>query len=259
MATAGSSYFGRDLEAMSFARNYHDWILGLFEEHLHGSLAEVGAGSGNLSEMLLERSRITSLSCYEPSSNMYPLLEERLRTQARAVCTHGFFGYGTEGESPKFDAVLYANVLEHVEDDAAELALVHKALRPGGKLLVFVPAGAWLFSDFDRSIGHFRRYGRKGLVKLVRSAGFTVESCHFLDSIGVIPWFLLFVLMRKTLSGGNVALYDRLVVPWLRRLEGVCRPPFGKNLVMVATAVPGRDSMNELLTAGRASLNFSHL
>jgi SAM-dependent methyltransferase len=230
MRDHGDSYFGRDLEAMSFAENYHEWVLSHFDAFLQGRIAEVGAGSGNLSRMLLKRTGIRELCCFEPSSNMFPLLEKRLQGESRATCTNGFFG-GGEG----FDGILYANVLEHVEDDENELRIVHGALRPGGSLLVFVPAGRWLYSDFDRSIGHYRRYTKNELAAKVKSAGFVVQTCRYLDSVGVVPWYLAFVLLRKSLSPGNVSVYDRLVVPWLRRIETVLPPPFGKNLVLVAT------------------------
>jgi len=151
-------------------------------------------------------------------------------------CFNAFFGDDALNRNQAFDAVLYANVLEHVEKDADELRMVRGTLRPGGKLCVFVPAMPWLFSEFDRTIGHFRRYTRRELISRVQDAGFTVDRCIHLDSLGVVPWYVVFVLMKKTLSGGNVSLYDQCVVPWLRRIEGAIPPPFGKNLLLVATA-----------------------
>src|SRR5262245_54901874 len=68
-------YFGKDLEAMSFARNYHQWIVDEWRPHLSGNVAEVGAGTGNLSKLLLACD-ITSLTAYEPSINMYPVLAD---------------------------------------------------------------------------------------------------------------------------------------------------------------------------------------
>lgn len=228
----GEAYFGRDLEAMSFAGNYHEWVLDLFGDALQGRVAEVGAGSGNLSRMILSRGAVAELRCFEPSSNMFPLLEERLRGESRASCVNDFFG--TQPPVEDYDAILYANVLEHVPEDRRELGIVRERLRPGGRLLVFVPAGPWLMSDFDRSIGHHRRYTKRDLIDKVRGAGFLVDECRHVDSLGVLPWFLMFVLLRRTLSGGSVSLYDRVVVPWLRRLEAVCPPPFGKNLLLIA-------------------------
>ena len=71
--------------------------------------------------------------------------------------------------------VLARDVLEHVDDDAA-LGECPRALRPGGLLVVLVPAWPALWSDRDVRAGHLRRYRRRGLRKLVESAGFTVAE-----------------------------------------------------------------------------------
>jgi len=220
---------------MSFARNYHSWILDKFRPHLGRDVAEVGAGSGNFSELLLGESTVRRLVSFEPSANMFPHLESTLARDSRATAINDFFGPRTRLFEEAFDSILYVNVLEHVEDDLAELSMARTCLKPGGKLLVFVPACSWLMSDFDRRIGHFRRYTKSGLQEVVRKASFRVESAKYFDLPGVLPWFLVFVLLHKNLSGGNVTLYDRLVVPWLRHLESICAPPIGKNLLLVAS------------------------
>ena len=76
--TVELNYFGRDLEAMSFARNYHEWIADEFAPYFGEEVAEVGAGSGDFTEFILERGG-KRVSCFEPSKNMYPILEERHR------------------------------------------------------------------------------------------------------------------------------------------------------------------------------------
>jgi 16S rRNA A1518/A1519 N6-dimethyltransferase RsmA/KsgA/DIM1 with predicted DNA glycosylase/AP lyase activity len=79
-------YAGKDLEAMSFAVNYHRWILSIFEPYLGARVVEVGAGTGSFSELLLER-RLESLSLVEPSTAMYQQLCERV-AESRNVTTY---------------------------------------------------------------------------------------------------------------------------------------------------------------------------
>ena len=230
-AAMAANYPGRELEAMSFAVNYHDWIVAELAPFLGRRVAEVGAGIGSVSSLLL-RQPIERLEAFEPSANMFPQLAARLAGEARAHAVNAFFGAKLPAEP--FDSVAYINVLEHIEDDRGELGRAFAALRPGGHLLVFVPALAWLYSDFDRRIGHARRYSRAGLRDLARAAGFEVVRAKYFDVAGVLPWFVNFVLLRRGLGAGGVALYDRLVVPPMRRVEGWIPPPFGKNLLMVA-------------------------
>lgn len=225
-------YFGKDLEAMSFAKNYHKWILADFLPYLRGMVAEIGAGGGNFSKLVLGTG-IKSLTAFEPSRNMYPLLQKALQGNGRAKTINNYFCAVTTEKH--FDSILYVNVLEHIEDDAAELACAYDALGPNGFLLIFVPALPGLYSELDRQVGHYRRYKRKELVGLVEQAGFSVVKVRYFDVAGIIPWYINFVLLKNAITGGSVSLYDRLVVPVMRVLEGVVPPPIGKNLLLVAT------------------------
>lgn len=227
-------YFGRDLEAMASATNYHRWILSEFAPYLGASVAEVGAGTGSFSSMVLERD-IRTLKAFEPSQNMYPLLKEALSKDARAEAINDYFGKPSSGG--QFDSVLYVNVLEHIEDDAGELARARDALGPTGHLLIFVPALPWLFSELDKSVGHFRRYLKKDLIQLVERSGFCVLKARYFDVAGVLPWYVNFVLLKNNIGGGGVALYDKLVVPAMRVVEGLKAPPIGKNVLLVARRV----------------------
>lgn len=224
-----ATYPGRELEAMTFAANYHQWIVGELAPFLGKRVAEVGAGIGSVSRLLLERP-LERLVAYEPSDNLFPQLARTLAGEPRADARQAFFGRDAEA----FDSVAYINVLEHIEDDAAELARARERLAPGGHLLVFVPALAWLYSDFDRRIGHARRYSRAGLSRVVRSAGFSIVKARYFDFAGVLPWYVNFVLLKRGLGGGSVSLYDRLVIPPMRIVERLVAPPLGKNLLLVA-------------------------
>jgi SAM-dependent methyltransferase len=225
-------YPGKDLEAMSFGLNYHTWILREIEPFLGDVTAEVGAGSGNFSRLLLSTT-IKRLYAVEPSTDVSSLLAQNLQAEDRATIVHGFFN---PGDLPELlDAICYINVFEHVQDDRAELLKAREALKPGGRLILFVPALEWLYSDHDREIGHFRRYTQKKLQQLVRSAGFAVAASRYFDVAGILPWFLNFVVLKNPLNSGSVSLYDRAVVPVMRRVERAVTPPIGKNILLIAT------------------------
>ena len=230
-STIAQGYPGKDLEAMSFAVNYHRWIVEEFDPYLGETVAEVGAGMGSVSRLLLERG-VTRLVAFEPSHNMYMLLQKALAHDPRASAVNDFFGPSYARQM--FDSVVYINVLEHIENDRAELLNSLEALRPQGHLLLFVPALSWLYADLDRQIGHFRRYAKAELVNLVRDVGFTVVKARYFDMAGIAPWYVSFVLLRNTIGRGSVALYDKLVVPMMKRVEGLLAPPIGKNVLLIA-------------------------
>ena len=226
---AARHYPGRDLEAMSFALNYHRWIVDQFAPYLAGSVAEVGAGNGSVSKLLLG-SRLKRLHAFEPSDNMYRELAMAVKRDPRATAVNDFF---RDQDGQKFDTVVYINVLEHIESDEAELATAYAAMKPGGHLILFVPALDWLYSDHDREIGHFRRYTKRGLASLVEEAGFTVVTAKYFDVAGIIPWYLNFVLLRNSIGAKSVAIYDNVVVPLMRRVESAIPPPIGKNVLLI--------------------------
>lgn len=228
--TEETLYFGKDLEAMSCAVNYTRWILEHFQPYLGKKVAEVGAGSGNFSRYLVEAG-VEELQAFEPSDNMYPLLEKRFAGDSRVRTSKAFFDGSHNPTS--FDAILYINVLEHIEDDVAAMQDAFAALRPGGHVLIFVPALRFLYSELDRKVGHFRRYSRKELVRVVSAAGFTITKVRYFDLAGVLPWYVAFVLLKQTATSANVSLYDRLVVPVMKKVENIIPPFTGKNLVLV--------------------------
>jgi len=229
-------YFGKDLEAMSFAQNYHTWILEEFAPYLGEKMAEIGAGMGSFSDFLLTAG-VKELTAFEPSSNMFPLLEEKFSSNSNVETYDAFFEDKSHLFTNSFDSICYINVLEHIEDEKEAMQHAYNSLRPGGHLLIFVPALSFLYSDLDKKLGHFRRYSKKNLVETVSSAGFTIKKAKYFDIAGIIPWYLVFVLLKRIPTTSSVSAYDKLVVPIMKRVEKILTPPVGKNLVLIGQKV----------------------
>jgi SAM-dependent methyltransferase len=137
--------------------------------------------------------------------------------------------------SPLYDGAVLINVLEHIKDDQLALSEIGKGLKPGGCLLLFVPALNMLYSKFDKKIGHYRRYQKNELGSLVSNAGFKVISNYYCDILGVFPWLVLNKIFGRTkLDPNMIKLYDNVGVPLTRAIEKMLVPPFGKNLILVA-------------------------
>ena len=226
------TYFGKDLEAMSFAKNYHEWIIGEFSQYIGEDVAEVGAGMGNFSDYLLG-AKIKNLVAFEPSDNMFSVFEKKYYQHTNVTAVNDFFEEQSDNYIGSFDSVCYVNVLEHIEDDCVALSHAYKALRKNGSILIFVPALPFLYSNLDEKVGHYRRYSKTKLVSAVSSAGFSISKVKYFDIAGIIPWYIAFVLLRQTTTEGNVLVYDRLIVPIMRKVESTVTPIIGKNLVLV--------------------------
>lgn len=231
-------YVGKDLEAMSFAVNYHEWILDEFRPFLGKKIVEVGAGTGSFSELIL-RENPETLTLVEPSE-MFKALEQnlvQLETETRLYFHQAIFAdVRKEIEAQdKPDSIIYVNVLEHVEDDLAELKMIFETLEKNGRCFIFVPALMALYGEFDRKIGHYRRYSKTEIEDKCRSAGFKILKSKYFDFAGIFPWWIKYKLLRSdSLGSGAVSLYDKLVVPLTANLESHLNVPVGKNILIIA-------------------------
>lgn len=195
-------------------------------------MLEVGAGIGATTRALCD-GRQREWVALEPD----PELAERCRASfaseplspAPEVVNGALAAIPAE---PRFDAILYVDVLEHIEADRAELAEAARRLRPGGALVVISPAHGWLYTEFDRRIGHHRRYTASSLLELT-PAGLEVARCHYLDSVGLLASLGNRVLLRRGLpSPSQLWVWDRLMVPLSRGLDRVLCHGLGKTIAV---------------------------
>jgi len=234
-----SFYEGHDLEALAEIPNYYQWILENFRDHLKGKVVEVGAGLGHAAALYADA--VEQLLLLEPAENLYQSLANRFASNPRVTTRCGLledlyaeeFGNPGTGGAP-YDAALLMNVLEHVEDDAGMLRTVFKMLRPGGALLLFVPALPFLYGSFDSQVGHLRRYTRAGLTQQVRETGFEPRIVKYFDLLGVLPWLIVGRVFRRGHNERAAQIYGRFAVPIGRALELRIPPPIGKNLILIA-------------------------
>jgi 2-polyprenyl-3-methyl-5-hydroxy-6-metoxy-1,4-benzoquinol methylase len=144
---------------------------------------EVGAGHGNMAIPLAEVGIAT-----------IPI--EPLYSGAKALSSKGFHAYAQTLDQlhlpdASLEAVGIFDVLEHLPNPDVVLREIHRVLKPGGLLLTSVPAYQWLFSNFDTQIGHFRRYSRKSLLKLLIDSNFQNTRLTNLFFIFLAPAFIL--------------------------------------------------------------------
>jgi len=233
--TAESHYHGHDLEALSDLPNYHAWILEGFGPYLGGRTVEIGAGVGTIARKIAPL--VGSLEVVEPADNLQALLAEVLAGSGIAIHHGSLEQWLAAAEPASRDSIVMVNVLEHVADDRGALTALRRALRPGGHLLLFVPALPGLFSPMDEVLGHHRRYTLAELTAKVVEAGFTVRTSGYRDLLGVAAWWLIHRVMGNTGFNRSAArFYDRVGVPLTRGIERRLGAPVGKNILLVARA-----------------------
>jgi SAM-dependent methyltransferase len=214
------------------ASNYNSWIAERAQAHLGTRVLDAGCGSGNITRLLLDRELVVAVDVWED----FVSLMERTFGQARNVAVHRFDL--ADPAMPKtleryaLDSAICVNVLEHIEDDRAALANMAASLAPGGSIFLLVPAFPVLYGEHDRADHHFRRYTKRSLRETVAGLPLEIETEYYMNLPGFFAWFLVVRMMRRRLSEEGIGIYDRLI-PGIRRVEELVRPPFGQSLVAV--------------------------
>jgi len=127
------------------------------------------------------------------------------------------------------------NVLEHIKDDSGALKLLVDKLKPGGRLLVFVPAFPCLYSNMDRLVGHERRYCQQELLQKIALAGASVESSQYVDSLGFLAALAYrFLQGSGELNPRSIQFYDSFIFPLSLGLDKLAARVAGKNLLIHA-------------------------
>jgi SAM-dependent methyltransferase len=224
------------LESVASAVRYHDWLTSLAFPHLGDDPLELGSGLGDYAQRWLDLG-VPRITVTEADPTRLRRLEERFAPDPRVEVR--FVDVAAPGTA-EHSAVVMVNVLEHIRDDVRALRDVQRLVRPGGRVVVLVPAFSFAMSRFDRAVGHVRRYTVDSLRTAMIEAGLDVDDAHYVNMPGLPAWFVGMRLFRLTPSEGRVlSLWDRFVVPRARRWEARRRPPFGQS-VFAAARVPVR-------------------
>lgn len=211
------------LESVRRARGFNKWMLSQFRPFIGDRVLEAGCGIGNFTEQMLDRERLicADLDPYytEVIGRRYSHLSN-VRTTRMDLSDAKDFDTIVE-EKP--DTVISLNVVEHIEDDLATLKNYHDVLQPGGHAVILVPAHQWLFSECDRTLGHFRRYTRAMLSDRMKEAGFEVVQTSEFNRLGVLGWYVSGKMGRKDLSPGQMKLFNRLlpIAKIIERFDGL--------------------------------------
>lgn len=229
-ATTGDFEFA----ALAEAKNYRKALLAEFTPYLRGDVIEIGAGIGQMTDLLVGHPAVTRALAVEPDRGFCEHHRRQFPSHEIFEGTAAGLPEGTAG-----DAILSVNVLEHIRDDEDELRHYAALLRQRhGALCLFVPAGPEIYAPIDSDFGHFRRYTRPELRRKLVGAGFTIVALHYFNVAGYFAWWLNFRLLKaRNFAVAKVRFYDRAIFPLVHGFETrLCRPPFGQSLLAVARA-----------------------
>ena len=238
-----TSYVGKELDVFSHARNWKAYVRACLGPWVRGDVLEVGAGIGSTTRVLCDGTQ-RSWVCLEPD------LELARRLHEKATCDPFPIPVSVEAyllrdmePARAFDTILYIDVLEHVAKDREELEVARGHLREGGALVVLSPAFQFLYSTFDRAVGHNRRYD-KACLHAIMPPGLRRERLRYLDSVGMLASLVNRVFLKQDVpSLEQIRIWDRILVRASRWIDPLCFYAFGRSVISVYTYTNPGDYM----------------
>ncbi|MDP9121018.1 MAG: glycosyltransferase, partial [Acidobacteriota bacterium] len=215
---AEDEYGSHILHSLERAQRFNRWLADSIDPYVGVRVLEIGAGIGNITSWLLPRDLYLATDI-NPQYLAYlknlalgkPYLEI-----ARADLEDPADFAPLAG---KFDTVVCLNVLEHVREPLQALRNMHQALRPGGRLVLYVPQGPKLYSSLDEVLGHRCRYERATLADELARTGFELEICRDFNRSAVPGWALNGKILKKREFGRLQLKLFNMAVPLIRRLD----------------------------------------
>jgi hypothetical protein len=129
-------------------------------------------------------------------------------------------------------------VLEHVADDAAALANLVDAIKPGGTLLISVPAMMGLYNDMDRLAGHYRRYHLADFHRLLAPLPVEIDRLCYFNPIGGLGWWVNRFKRHDSLNSnainGQIEFFEKYVLPVSKLVDPLTRRFFGQSVTCIA-------------------------
>jgi ubiquinone/menaquinone biosynthesis C-methylase UbiE len=227
------SYSGQELDRFAHARNWKHYWSSCVRPYISGDVLEVGAGIGANTPFMAAHS-IGSWMCLEPDANLARRAAAALAGDpATSGCQVLVATTQTLQQDLRFDTLLYIDVLEHIQQDKEELERAATFLKKGGSLIVLSPAHRWLYTAFDQSIRHFRRYDRDSLAALT-PAGCTLRKLWYLDSAGMLACCANRLFLHLAMPElWQILFWDRYLVPLSTLLDRVLCHRAGKSILAV--------------------------
>jgi SAM-dependent methyltransferase len=226
-------YEGSELELFEDAVNWKAYWTAKLSPFISGNVLEVGAGRGaNLAAFGQASDRHWTL--LEPDPDLCTAIRDKITSAQLPADTTVKCGMLSDlPADATFDSILYIDVLEHIEDDRAEVTAAAERLAPGGHLVVLCPAHQAVYSQFDAAIGHYRRYDRPGLLALTPPSLVPVTA-FYLDSLGLLLSAVNRYLAKQSApTPATIKIWDSSFIPLSRVFDPLTGYHLGRSVIAI--------------------------
>ncbi len=223
-------YIGQELENFNHASFWRKYTLSKVRCFIKNkNVLEVGSGIGSFSEILLKY--VDQLTLVEPDEDYTKLLEKKFKNNSKIKKIHN--GTVSKITDEKFDVIIHFQVLEHIKEDNKEILKNLELLKNDGHLIICVPSFMSLYSKFDKSVGHHKRYIKEDFYKFDLKKNQIIKMMY-IDSSGYIIYKLFkFFLNSEYPNKYMIIIWDKIFIPISIILDWILNYKIGKNLISI--------------------------
>jgi len=217
-----------ELECFDEAKNWRKYQFENVLKYINSSVLEVGPGTGN--NVQYYRDRASEITLLEINKDTADSLKSKFKGDKKITVQNS----DINSQERKFDTILYMDVLEHIEDDEKEINRALEQLKPGGNIIFFIPAYQFLYSDFDKAIGHVKRYTKHFFLTFKRDKKISITELKYFDSIGFFMALLnkLFNKDKIETIGLGIKIWNKLIF-LSKIMDLIFFNKFGKSLLCI--------------------------
>ena len=224
-------YPGEELVLFQNATNWKKYFSRQIKPYIKGDVLEVGAGIGSTT-LLLNDGSADQWLMLEPDEQLSSQLKIKLETNA--LPGNCRLQSGTINHvSSKYDTIIYIDVLEHIENDVEEMKNAAGLLNADGHIIVLSPAFQFLYSPFDKVIGHYRRYNKK-MIEKITPEGLHLIHNRYYDVVGYFAALInRLILKQKYPTLKQIRFWDKWMVPVSKIKDKLLFHSFGKSIIAI--------------------------
>ncbi len=219
--------------------NYRKYQFDLIGKYIGKNILEVGSGDRSFTNLIVKNvQNIEQIVSIEPSQTLMEVYKNKYILPDYVILSDENLFDLTPNSYGLFDTIILVHVLEHIEKDKEALTHLHSLLKPGGKVLIEVPAMQSLFSVHDKMLGHYRRYNKTNFRQMVDPDLYQTKDLWYQDAIGMIGSFFFFKLKKTELNSNKGidlvknqgVIYDKYLIPFEKFYEKFIQLPFGLSI-----------------------------
>jgi len=220
------NYDGFELDSFDAAKKFRKYQIYYLKKYIKDPFLEVGAGQGGL--VNLYKKFTNDITLIEPDNKLFHILKKRFKKKNIEIKNQTI-----DKIKLKYQTIIYFDVLEHIKDDLKEVKIASKKIKKNGRLIFNVPAHQLFYNEFDKAVGHFKRYNKKDFKDIEKKTNLKIEKLIYYDSIGLFFLILNKVFRLKETNLKSKIYFWNMLIPLSKMIDKLTFNKFGKSLLCV--------------------------